>query len=61
MNSLTAREIKRRGMGAVDGPLGGGPVYVIKNNRPRYVVLREEDGGKTQWTFSVRSFPPLST
>jgi PHD/YefM family antitoxin component YafN of YafNO toxin-antitoxin module len=43
MNSLTAQEIKRRGMGAVDGLLAGGPVYVIKNNRPRYVVLREED------------------
>ena len=43
MNSLTAQEIKRRGIGAVDGLLGGGPVYVIKNNQPRYVVLREED------------------
>ena len=43
MNTLAAQEIKRRGMGAVDKMIVDGPVYVIKNNRPRYVVLREED------------------
>jgi len=43
MNTLAAHEIKRRGMGAVDGLIGEGPVYVIKNNRPCYVVLSEGD------------------
>jgi PHD/YefM family antitoxin component YafN of YafNO toxin-antitoxin module len=43
MNMLAAQEIKRCGIGAVDGLIGSGPVFVIKNNRPQYVVLREED------------------
>ena len=43
MNMLAAQEIKRCGIGAVDEMIGDGPVYVIKNNQPRYVVLREED------------------
>jgi hypothetical protein len=43
MNMLAAQEIKRCGIGAVDGMIVNGPVFVIKNNHPRYVVLREED------------------
>ena len=42
MNSIPAQEIKRRGMGAVDEALENGVVHVIKNNRPLYVVLSEE-------------------
>ncbi len=42
MNSIPAQEIKRRGISAVDEALREGPVHIIKNNRPRYVVLSEE-------------------
>ena len=41
MNSLPAQEIKRRGIAAVDEALRDGPVHIIKNNRPTYVVLSE--------------------
>lgn len=42
MNMIPAQEIKRRGIAAVDEALTQGPVHVIKNNRPQYVVLTEE-------------------
>lgn len=42
MNIVPAQEIKRRGMAAVDDALAQGPVHVVKNNRPQYVVLTEE-------------------
>jgi PHD/YefM family antitoxin component YafN of YafNO toxin-antitoxin module len=42
MNSIPAQEIKRRGISAVDDALRLGPVHVVKNNRPQYVVLTEE-------------------
>ncbi len=43
MNSIPALEIKQRGISAVDDLLKDGPVYVIKNNRPQYVVMSQED------------------
>ena len=43
MNAIATQEIKRRGIGAVDELLGAGPVYVIKNNTPSYVVMDERD------------------
>lgn len=42
MNTLSAKEIKRRGITAVDKALKNGAVYIIKNNRPQYVVLSDE-------------------
>ncbi len=42
MNTLTAQEIKRKGISAVDEVLKQGPVHIIKNNQPQYVVLTEE-------------------
>jgi PHD/YefM family antitoxin component YafN of YafNO toxin-antitoxin module len=42
MNNIPAQEIKRRGIAAVDEALAQGPVHIIKNNRPQYVVLTEE-------------------
>ena len=42
MNLVPAQEIKRRGIAAVDEALAQGPVHIIKNNRPQYVVLTEE-------------------
>jgi len=43
MNTIPAQDIKRRGMSAVDALLAKGPVHVIRNNRPRYVILSEDD------------------
>jgi PHD/YefM family antitoxin component YafN of YafNO toxin-antitoxin module len=42
MNSISAQEIKHRGISAVDEALVQGPVHIIKDNRPQYVVLSEE-------------------
>ena len=42
MNTVPAQDIKRRGISAVDEALAQGPVHVIKNNRPQYVVMTEE-------------------
>ncbi|GAB4172157.1 MAG: hypothetical protein Tsb0017_25650 [Geothermobacteraceae bacterium] len=42
MNTLSAQEIKRRGVAAVDDVIEKGDVHVIRNNRPQYVVLSEE-------------------
>ena len=43
MNTISAREIERRGISALDELLKEGPVHVTKNNRPRYVVMSEQD------------------
>ena len=43
MKMIAAQEIKRRGMTAVDELLGHGPVRIVKNNRPRYVVMSETE------------------
>jgi PHD/YefM family antitoxin component YafN of YafNO toxin-antitoxin module len=42
VRTIPAREIKRRGISAVDDALREGPVHVIKKDRPRYVILDEE-------------------
>ena len=42
MRSIAAQDIKRRGISAVDEALKDGPVHVIKNNSPQYVVVSEE-------------------
>jgi PHD/YefM family antitoxin component YafN of YafNO toxin-antitoxin module len=41
MNTITAQEIKRRGISAVDERVKKGPVHVIKNNKPQYVIMDE--------------------
>ena len=43
MNMIASQEIQRRGMVAVDRLLNQGPVRIVKNNQPRYVVMRESD------------------
>lgn len=45
MNTIPVQEIKRRGITAVDALLTQGPVHVLKNNRPRYVVMSEAEFG----------------
>jgi PHD/YefM family antitoxin component YafN of YafNO toxin-antitoxin module len=42
MLTIAAQEIKRRGISAVDDLLDDGPVHIIKNNRPQYVIISEE-------------------
>jgi len=42
MNTIPAFEIKRRGIAAVDEHIKSGPVHVIKNSRPQYVVMTED-------------------
>lgn len=41
MNTIPAQEIKRRGIAAVDDLIDNGPVHIIRNNQPQYVVLSE--------------------
>lgn len=43
MNTISAEEIERRGISALDELLKEGPVHVIKNNRPTYVVMSQKD------------------
>ncbi|MDQ6968502.1 MAG: hypothetical protein Q9M14_07465 [Mariprofundaceae bacterium] len=42
MNTIPALEIKRRGISVVDTQIESGPVHIIKNNRPQYVVMTED-------------------
>ena len=42
-NTLTAAEIKRRGMAAIEEGLRHGPVHIVKRNKPAAVVLSEAD------------------
>jgi hypothetical protein len=42
-NTLTAAELKRRGMAAIEDGLRHGPVHIVKRNRPAAVVLSEDD------------------
>lgn len=42
MNAIPAQDIKRKGISAVDEALKQGPVHVIRNNQPQYVVLSED-------------------
>ena len=39
MITMPVQEVKRRGMSILDDSLTSGPVYVIRNNKPRYVVM----------------------
>lgn len=43
MNLLTAAELKRRGMAAIEEGLQHGPLHIVKRNRPTAVVLSETD------------------
>ena len=39
MLTMPVQEVKRRGMSILDKSLASGPVYIIRNNTPRYVVM----------------------
>jgi PHD/YefM family antitoxin component YafN of YafNO toxin-antitoxin module len=60
VKTIPAQEIKRRGISALDDLLKDGPVHVIKNNRPCYVVLSEDDyarltGRRGLWELADRA------
>lgn len=68
MNTLTAAELKRRGMAAIEEGLRRGPIHIVKRNRPTAVVLSEDQYAKLtqgeaapsgmtamQWLLSHRS------
>lgn len=42
MNTLTAADLKRRGMAAIEEGLRRGPVHLVKRNKAAAVVLSEE-------------------
>ena len=41
MRTIPAREVKRRGIGAVDEMIDEGPMHVIHNDRPISVIITE--------------------
>jgi prevent-host-death family protein len=43
MNTLTAAELKRRGMAAIEEGLRRGAIHIVKRNRPTAVVLSEDE------------------
>jgi PHD/YefM family antitoxin component YafN of YafNO toxin-antitoxin module len=43
MNSITAAELKRRGMAAIEEGLRRGPVHLVKRNRASAVVLSADE------------------
>lgn len=42
-NTVTAAEIKRRGLAAIEEGLRHGPVTLVKRNKPAAVVLSQDD------------------
>jgi PHD/YefM family antitoxin component YafN of YafNO toxin-antitoxin module len=40
--TIPATEIKRRGLSVIDKALKNGPVHVLKNNEPAYVIMAED-------------------
>jgi len=42
MRTIPAQEVKRRGISAVNDQLQHGPVWIISNNHPKYVVMYGE-------------------
>jgi prevent-host-death family protein len=42
-NTLTAAELKRRGMAAIEEGLQKGPLHIVKRNKPAAVVLSEAE------------------
>ena len=48
MHTMPAQVVKRRGMSALNEQLKSGPVWVISNNTPKYVVLFADDFRRMQ-------------
>ena len=42
MNTISAPDIKRKGIGIVDEALNNGPVHIIRKNKLNYVIMSED-------------------
>lgn len=58
MRTISAQEVKRRGISAVDDLMAEGPVYIITHNEPRYVVM-EKAHTKNSWKNSMSFMWPV--
>lgn len=43
MNIISANEIKKHGVSAIEKQLKHGPIHVLKHNQPLFVVISESD------------------
>ncbi len=43
VNTLSATELKRRGMAVIEDGLRHGPLHIVKRNKPAAVVLTEKE------------------
>jgi len=43
MNTLSAIDLKRRGLVAIEEKLALGPVHILMHNRPAAVIIRESE------------------
>lgn len=43
MNILSANDIKKHGVSAIEKKLAYGPVHVLKHNQPLFIVISEKD------------------
>ena len=57
MQTLSATDIKRRGIVAIEELLDEGPVHIIKNNHLTCVVLTEEDYAR--FKLLARKYEPI--
>lgn len=66
MNTLPAKELKRRGVAVIEEMISDGPLEIIKNNQPTCVVLsieqyRELTAGRDAATSGRRKISDLFT
>lgn len=54
MATVPAQIVKRRGMSALNAQLKDGPVWIIANNTPKYVVLLADDFRRMRHEMFVR-------
>jgi hypothetical protein len=60
-NVLSSAELKRRGIAAIEEALRGGPVHLLKRNRPAGVVLSEEHYRRLHHQASQAPAPEISS
>ena len=60
-NVLSSAELKRRGIAAIEEALQGGPVHLMKRNRPAAVVMSEEHYRRLQHQASQAPVPEISS
>ncbi len=58
MKTVSAQEIKKKGITAVDKALKEGPVCITRDNKPCYVVLSEKQYSKLVRAEGAKSVKP---